>query len=112
MKLHIPIRLPSLANCRMHWRKLASIKKSQRTATYYYLKKINENIELPKLPLVITITRIGPRKLDDDNLQSACKYVRDEIARYIGTDDGSLLYEWRYTQKKGKYGVDIEITSR
>lgn len=74
--------------------------------------KAKSSTELPKPPLVVLITRIGPRKLDDDNLASACKYVRDEIARIIGLDDGSPLYTWQYAQRTGKYGVDIEIMVR
>ena len=69
--------------------------------------------ELPPLPLLVTITRIGPRRLDDDNLTSACKYVRDQIAAAIGTDDGSDQYTWQCEQRIGKkYGVDVEITTR
>ena len=61
---------------------------------------------------MVTITRIGPRKLDDDNLSGACKYVRDEIARMVGVDDGSDRYTWVYKQRTGAYGVDVEIESR
>lgn len=66
----------------------------------------------PQLPLVIVITRIGPRRLDDDNLQSACKYVRDEIARKVGVDDGSDQYTWQYDQRVGDYGVEVEMLTR
>ena len=108
MRFHIPIRLPSLANVRMHWRKMAALKKKQRFATQ--VSMIGTTI-LP-LPLLVIITRIGPRKLDDDNLASACKYVRDQIATAIGVDDGSHLYTWLYYQEIGKYGVDVEIIAR
>lgn len=62
---------------------------------------------------MVAITRIGPRKLDDDNLLSACKYVRDQIATMIKVDDGSPLYTWRYTQRIDSiYGVEIEFIRR
>ena len=64
------------------------------------------------MPLLVTITRIGPRRLDSDNLQSAAKFVRDQIAATVGVDDGSNMYTWQYEQRIGKYGVDIEITTR
>ena len=68
-------------------------------------------ITLPSLPATITLTRIGKRKLDDDNLAAAFKYVRDQIAAAYGVDDGSELYAWRYQQRTGKvYGVEIEVT--
>lgn len=108
MRFHVQIRLPSLANTRMCWQRLASVKSKQRKATKLAMK----NLKIPKLPLVVTITRLGPRKLDDDNLQSACKYIRDEIARAVGVDDGSPQYTWLYGQRTGNYGVEIEMVTR
>lgn len=106
---HIPMRLPSLANTRMHWRAMNKLKRSQRIAVFYSMF----NLELPPLPVIVTITRSGPRRLDDDNLQAACKYVRDQIAAAFGEDDGSAAYTWKYDQRKSKtYGVDVEIVKR
>lgn len=112
MRFTIPIRLPSLLNTRMHWRALSSLKKKQKTATALCIKKAQESARIPKMPLLITITRVGPMKLDDDNLSGSAKYVRDEIARVVGVDDGSDLYTWRYEQRIGKYAVEVEITER
>lgn len=111
MRLHIPIRLRSLLNTRMHWRAMARLKKEQRKATK--LSLVGKS--LPPPPLIVTITRIGPRKLDGDNLQGACKYVRDQIAEHVGIDDGSPLYTWTYKQRndgRHQYGVEVEIVSR
>lgn len=111
MKFHIPIRIPSLANARLHWRALKRIKRQQRDATLYCLV----GKSLPPMPCIVTITRVGQRRLDDDNLAGACKYVRDQIAEVIGVDDGSPLYTWRYEQRVGSrlvYGVDVEIVTR
>ena len=109
MRFHIPIKLPSLANLsHLHWYKLSNITKKQKKAT----KRSLRGLVIPPLPLLITITRIGPHKLDDDNVASACKYIRDEIARAVNVDDGSPLYTWRCEQRTGKYGVDVEITER
>ena len=108
MRFYIPMKLPSLANERMHWRKMATLKRKQRAVT----KLCMMSAVIPPLPLVVTITRVGPCKLDDDNLASACKYVRDEIAAAVGVDDGSDQYTWQYKQSIGRYGIDVEITSR
>jgi len=108
VRIHVPIRLPSLPNTRQCWQATASLKKKQRRATRLALY----GEDIPPLPLVITITRVGRRKLDDDNLASACKYIRDEIATIVGIDDGSPLYTWRYEQRVGEYGVDVEIVGR
>lgn len=110
-RFSIPIRLPSLTNVRYHWRTLVHLKKKQRGATTACMV----GVLLPRPPLVVTICRAGPRKLDDDNLAAACKHVRDQIADIVGLDDGSPLYTWRYEQRVGKrehYRVDVEIVAR
>ncbi len=108
MLYRIPIELPSLMNLRVGWRKMAHLKKQQRLATKLCL----HSAVIPPGPLVVIITRIGPRKLDDDNLASACKYVRDQIAEKVGVDDGSSFYTWVYKQRTGKYEVEVSIAER
>lgn len=107
VSVNIPIRLPSLANERRWW-VIMRLKKQQKEETWYALR----DVKIPSMPLNITITRHGPKVLDDDNLAASCKYVRDEIARKVGVDDGSPLYTWVYRQEAGKYRVDIEIKTR
>lgn len=75
--------------------------------------------ERPAFPLVVTITRLGPRTLDSDNLASSGKHVRDAVAVWLGVDDGvaerTLIdgvpqVEWRVVAEKSKvYGVRIEM---
>jgi hypothetical protein len=66
---------------------------------------------------VVTLTRIGPRDLDSDNLAGSAKAVRDAVARWLGVDDGPRApVEWRYAQErpaKGakRYAVRITIES-
>lgn len=108
MRFTIPLRLPSLANSRMSWQRMASLKCKQKDATALAMIAAGDFVPCP--PLVVTITRVGPMRLDDDNLATACKYVRDAIAHRVGIDDGSDLYTWVYRQRIGKYGVEVEIT--
>ena len=66
----------------------------------------------PVPPLVITITRIGPRELDSDNLAGSAKHVRDGIADWLGINDRDKRLQWRYEQEKqgkGVYGVRIRV---
>ncbi len=112
MLFTIPLRLPSLANTRMHWRRLARLKRVQRAATKVVMLAARAHQRLPLPPWAVTITRVGPRRLDDDNLAAACKYVRDQIAEVVGVDDGSPLYTWRYEQRVGKYAVVVHIAPR
>ena len=111
MKFHIPIQLPSLANLSTTRRAMIRLKMDQKAATKICLRDARTQ-PLPPMPLLVTITRVGPRRLDDDNLDAACKYVRDQIAAHVGVDDGSDQYTWQYKQRIGKYGVDVEITTR
>ncbi len=106
MTITIPMRLPSLANCRMHWRAMDRLKKGQKQA----IAAAMYGKVLPALPVIITMTRTGPRRLDSDNLASAFKYVRDSIASAYGMDDGSSRFTWVCEQRVGKaYSVEIDI---
>jgi hypothetical protein len=103
-----PIKLESLANSRLHWARKARIVAGQRAV----VKLILAGEDLPALPATVTLTRVGKRKVDDDNLAYLFKGTRDEVAAAMGVDDGSPLYRWEYRQEIGKeYGVRIEIES-
>jgi len=62
---------------------------------------------------LITLTRIAPRPLDDDNLARALKAIRDGVADAFKTNDSAKSkLRWGYGQEKGppkKYAVRIEI---
>ncbi len=69
-------------------------------------------------PVDITLIRIAPRKLDDDNLQSSLKYIRDYIADILfpgqqaGRADDTDMIIWKYDQEKGnpkEYAIKIRI---
>lgn len=59
-----------------------------------------------KLPCKIGLTRLSTRKLDDDNLVGAFKWIRDEIADCLipgqakGRADGDQRLSWEYRQQK------------
>lgn len=109
MLVTIPMKLLSLTNCRLHWRAMDRLKKQQKACVRVSMV----GLSYPKLPVIVTMTRTGPRKLDDDNLAAAFKYVRDTIAAWYMEDDGSLLYTWKYQQRKSKeYSIEIEIEKR
>ena len=61
-------------------------------------------------PVTITMTRIAPRTLDDDNLASGFKATRDGIADWLGIDDGSKRLRWVCEQRKGRqYAAEIVV---
>jgi hypothetical protein len=103
----VPLRIRSEANLREHWRTKHKRSKEQKFIVGVALAKHRppavEKIE-------ITLTRQGVRKLDDDNLAGGCKGVRDQIAAWLGIDDGSDRLTWRYRQEKSKeYGLVIHV---
>jgi len=105
----IPVRTWSEANCRPHWAAKAKRVKSQRQTAAIHLQaagvKAFANEWRRSFPLVVTLTRLASRQLDDDNLRGALKAVRDEVARQLNVDDGEALVRWEYGQKKAKRGV-------
>lgn len=61
-------------------------------------------------PLAVTLTRLGGRRLDDDNLAGAFKALRDAIADWLGLDDGDPRLAWRYGQEPGgPAGVRVRV---
>lgn len=63
--------------------------------------------------MTITITRIAPRALDDDNLRAGAKSIRDGITDALGLkDDRDARLRWEYEQARGKpnqYAVRISV---
>ena len=113
----LPMRLPSMANLRLHWATKARTVKAQRSATGLALRTTGRAFVTawkhmdanPNLRLHCLLTRVGPRALDDDNLQGAFKAVRDEVAATFGIDDGSERWRWQYAQERGLYAVRIRL---
>jgi hypothetical protein len=68
-----------------------------------------------EFPVLVTLTRIGPKKLDKDNLARSFKAVQDQVAASLGVDDGDeKKIDWEYEQipvGKRHYQVKIDITS-
>lgn len=64
------------------------------------------------LPCVVTMTRLGAGRLDDDGLAAAFKKIRDGIAAELMVDDGTRLVRFLPRQRKAPmhtYAVEIAI---
>lgn len=58
----------------------------------------------------VAIVRVGGRRMDDDNLRIAAKWVRDTVALFLGVDDGDPRLRWEYDQSPGPvHGVRLVI---
>jgi hypothetical protein len=111
MSMTLPIRLYSTTNER-DWKKKSRIAKTQRAEISAWFGSWASLLRRG-LPLSIVITRIAPRKLDNDNLQSSAKHVRDGLAAVIGIDDADPAICWETVrQERGPYATRIEIRSR
>jgi hypothetical protein len=64
-----------------------------------------------RVPTRVRLIRVGSRRLDSDNLQSAFKAIRDAVASWLGVDDGDYArVRWSYSQRPGYVsGVKIII---
>jgi len=98
VELDLPLRVISSLNQREHWAAKARRAKQERVTTAWMLAAEPK----PSLPCVVLLTRIAPRKLDDDNLRGAFKAVRDEVARWLGVDDADPRVRWAYAQTRGR----------
>ena len=106
--VELPIRTVSEANIREHWGAKARRAKKQRADVLAGL--LATGWPRPSLPLVVTLTRIGPRRRDDDNNVRSLKACRDSVAAWLKVDDGNEQLEWRYAQIVGPpAAVLIEI---
>lgn len=105
MTVILPIKTVSEMNVRTHWAKRAARMREHRQTAYLMVKESS-------LPCVITMTRLSSGELDDDNIRSALKGVRDGIADRHGVEDNDPRIRWRYEQEKvprGTFGVRVEV---
>jgi hypothetical protein len=110
MTITLPIKITSPANgSHGHWSADAKRRKDQRTITKWGLRPLPP----PPLPVVVTLTRIGARDLDDDNLAAGFKSVRDEVAAWLGCGDSKRdPITWVYEQRRGEprqYAITIAV---
>lgn len=109
--LLLDLFVPSSANMREHWAARHRRVKAQRATTLLMLRLNGKFPTEFDGNIVVTLTRTGGRRLDDDNLKSAFKAVRDGVSDWLGIDDGSNRIEWRYEQKiGGKKGTIIRVS--
>ncbi len=111
--LKLPLKTISESNTRGHWAKRAARVKGHRFATKLAVRPLVDGLRMPDgICRDITLTRVAPRKLDDDNLRGCLKAVRDGVADALDVDDGDERISWRYEQERGKpgeYAVRIRL---
>lgn len=92
-----PIRIVSEANDRSHWAVKSRRRKAQQGEVNVMLLNALRGRQIA-LPCTVKLTRIGPKRMDDDNWINGAKGVRDAIARRLGVDDGDPRIKFEYEQ--------------
>ena len=111
--LEVPIRIRNGCNLREHWGLRAKRVKRERSAIAVAMIATALTHGIPSLPITVTLTRLAPRRLDDDNAIAGMKAIRDAVADAFGIDDADPRVEWRYAQERSKaYAVRISIEER
>lgn len=116
-EIEAPIRIESAPNLREHWSKRHRRAVKQDDEITYLLIGSRPLLRLlaTQGPLQVTLTRIGPRRLDDDNCIAGFKAVRDAIARLLDVNDGDASrVTWVYgpQEKARTYGTRVRIEGR
>lgn len=112
LSIHLSVRTVSLSNMREHWAKRHRRESAHRLMARAAVRAAHPPEIAPRAHLTIRLTRLGRRKLDDDNLRGALKSIRDGVADALGMDDGHTALRWSYSQERSsEYGVRIEIAA-
>src|SRR5262249_26227071 len=118
--LALPVTVVSEMNRRDHWAvrnrrfdKQANALVKAITALAWYSNK--EGYVWPfGFPLVVTFTRLHNcgQEMDDDNIRSAFKAIRDAVAEWAGLPDNDKGFEWLYEDREGKPGVLVKFEGK
>ncbi len=109
--IRVPLRTVPGQNAReQHYVKARRVK-LERDATSWELWR--SHAPRPALPCTVRLTRVSPgyRPVDDDNLSGSLKGVRDEVAKWLGVDDGDRSkVRFVYAQRQREpWAVEIEF---
>ncbi len=109
------LKTVSEMNQREHWGAKNRRKQDQQERVSVAMQNALRGKRI-ELPCIVKLTRIGPKKMDNDNLAGAMKHCQDQIARQLGVDDGdeSKVSFNHYQMPIGSrdYAVKVEIRSR
>lgn len=109
-RFFLPVETKSEMNERGHWRvRHTRMTHHRDTAKTFFNRWVSVYALAHVSPLPVKLVRVSPSKLDDDNLRSALKGVRDGIADALHVDDGSDHVAWDYGQERGPFGVWVEV---
>ncbi len=125
VSLTLSLKTVSEANTRKRWEQIERKGKQRKTTRSALWRRSKAMLTAdPGAPeilgrglLEVVLTRITPsaRGLDDDNLGSSFKAIRDETATWLCIDDRDPRVKWSPKQEKGPpktWAIRIEIRER
>jgi len=98
-------------NARVHWRRVAEIKKLAKRDAFYATKTLTREIPADKLSVRLSFFPPDRRARDTDNMLSSMKAALDGISQAVGIDDSKWLLQIAprgEPVKGGKVVVDLE----
>lgn len=111
LRIMLPLRTVSEANCFEAWQKKAQRHKDQKLLINSILAPLRHRLSLP---CRVTFVRYAKKELDrHDNLPISNKFLADQIASILtdkrnGKGDNDPRLSWCYDQVKSEsYGVEI-----
>ncbi len=111
-----PIRTKSPNGWHGHWRVRHAWTLKERERMHAFFPPANRGLyeRCPETTFTVTLTRCAPSNgLDDDNLRSSMKHVRDQVALELGAPgDRVPRLVWDYAQERGKYAVRVTIEAK
>jgi hypothetical protein len=124
VEVFVPCTIKSEANSRDHWATKAKRVKAQRQLAKLWVHgricefTRRENIrasELHKRDVIVQLHVTRSRRLDDDNLTSGLKAIRDGVADALGRNDGATsglrfaLSSQSTSRDKRQHGVLVSV---
>lgn len=108
--VQVPVRIVSEANRNgHHWGVRKKRFARQRLVLASALARAAQH--RPPTPCIVQFVRLGPGRLDRGNLEVSFKGVQDEVALWLGVDDGDTArVQWRYSQhtQGTQWGLRVE----
>lgn len=117
IQVTIPIRTTTGLNSRESWQARAKRVKRERSATMQALLAfVHWGAKTALLRVLagagvvsVHLERVSPRRADEDNVVGGLKAVRDEVAAWLGIDDGDPRIVWSYSQARGPFAVRVAM---
>lgn len=114
LTLTIPCTVVSEANRRDYWAVRYRRSQQQKAATMIELAKecLSPKQRAARFGGAVTVrlTRAGGKRMDSDNLAGSFKAIRDQIAAWLGRDDGEESITWVYGQRPALNGEAAHVT--